>query len=194
MSYDISVDMEKKVKTAITAVIVVALVVFSVYTMYDLNGRSFDFSDSEMRWIVTGSMDADPQPYEIKTIPINSIVMIRHLSQEEVADDLEVGDVIAYRSGGIIITHRIISIDQEHRTLTTQGDANPAPDAPVPYTSVVGKIVGVNHWMGIVVHILRDYTLSVVLATIGVVSGIVAVKSSLQIIREEREEEGKEQR
>ncbi len=179
--------MDKRVKTAISAVFAVAIISFAAYSMYDLNGKSFNFSDSEVRWIVSGSMDADPQPYDIKTIPINSLVMIRHLSQDEVAD-LQVGDVIAFRSGSILITHRIISVDQENRYFITQGDANPSPDAPVSFDRVTGKIVGVSHWMGIVVHILRDYTISVVLGTIGVVSGIVAVKSSLKIMREEKEE------
>ncbi len=180
--------MDKRVKTAISAVFAVAIISFAAYSMYDLNGKSFDFSDSEVRWIVSGSMDADPQPYDIKTIPINSLVMIRHLSSDEIANDLEVGDVIAYRSGSILITHRIISIDHEHKYFITKGDANQHSDGPVPFDRVTGKIVGVSHWMGIVVHILRDYTISVVLGTIGVVSGIVAVKSSLKIMREEKEE------
>jgi signal peptidase I len=179
--------MDKRVKTAISAVFAVAIISFAAYSMYDLNGKSFNFSDSEVRWIVSGSMDADPQPYDIKTIPSNSLVMIRHLSQDEVAD-LQVGDVIAFRSGSILITHRIVSVDQENRYFITQGDANSSPDAPVSFDRVTGKIVGVSHWMGIVVHILRDYTISVVLGTIGVVSGIVAVKSSLKIMREEKEE------
>ena len=181
--------MDRKIKNAATAVIVIAIVAFSAYTMYDLNGDSFDFSGSEMRLIVTGSMDAAPQPYDIKTIPVNSIVMIKHMSQDEVANDLKVGDVVAFRSGGIIITHRIVSIDQEHKTLITKGDANPSQDSPVPFTSVVGKVVGVNHWMGIAVHLLRSYTISIILGTIGIVSGAIAIKSSLQIIREEKEEE-----
>ena len=179
--------MDKRVKTAISAVFAVVIISFAAYSMYDLNGKSFNFSDSEVRWIVSGSMDADPQPYDIKTIPINSLVMIRHLSQDEVAE-LQVGDVIAFRSGSILITHRIISVDQENRYFITQGDANESPDAPVSFDRVTGKIVGVSHWMGIVVHILRDYTISVVLGTIGIVSGIVALKSSLKIMREEKEE------
>jgi len=75
-------SVDKRVKTAITVAVLVPLVVFAAYTMYELNGGSFDFSDSEMRIIITGSMDADPQPYDIPTIPVNSVVIIRHMSYD----------------------------------------------------------------------------------------------------------------
>lgn len=178
--------MQKKVKTAITVSIVTILVAFSVYTVYDLNGKSLDLSDSEARIIITGSMDGDPQPYKIPTIPVNSLVMIKHLSKEQVANDLEVGDVIAFNMGGRLITHRIVSIDDSTKTITTKGDANKGTET-IAYTMVIGEVVGVNHWLGMAVHILRDYTVSVILFTVALVSGSVAVKSSLKIMREERE-------
>ena len=66
--------MDRKLKTGIISVIIIVILAFSAYTMYDLNGKSMDFSDSEMKLIVTGSMDADPQPYDIPKIPVNSLV------------------------------------------------------------------------------------------------------------------------
>lgn len=179
--------MDKKIKYTITAVAVIAVIVFSVYTIYDLNGKSLDMSDREVRIIVTGSMDADDQPYKIPTIPVNSLVMIEHLSYDEVVNDLEIGDVIAFNSGGRLITHRIIAIDYDLKTITTKGDANAGTET-VAFSNVVGEVVGVNHWLGVVVHILRDYTISVILGTVGLVSGIVAVKSSIKIIKEEKEQ------
>ena len=47
--------MDKKVKTGIIAVIVIVIIAFSAYTMYDLNGKSMDFSNSEMRISARGS-------------------------------------------------------------------------------------------------------------------------------------------
>ncbi len=179
--------MDKKIKMTITTVAVVALVVFSVYTVYDLNGKSMDLSNRQVRVIITGSMDADPQPYDIPTIPVNSLVMIENMSYDEVANDLEIGDVIAFNQNGILITHRIIAIDENLKTITTKGDANDGVEY-VAYTQVVGEVVGVNHWLGVIVHILQNYTLSVILGTVGIVSGVVAVKSSLKAIKEEKEQ------
>lgn len=62
------------------------------------------------------------------------------------ADELEVGDVIAYMSGGSAVTHRITAIDSGEdgtRQFTTRGDANNAEDAdPVTETQLVGRYLG----------------------------------------------------
>jgi len=136
--------------------------------------------------IVSGSMDADPQPYDIPTIPINSLVMIKHMSQEQVSEDLNIGDVIAFNAGGKLITHRIIKIN-DNGSFVTKGDANIGSET-VPCASVIGKVVGVNHWMGLAVHYLQHYSISIILATVGLVSGYVAITTSLRNIREEKEE------
>ena len=50
----------------------------------------------EVRYIVSGSMDGDDQPYDIKTIPIYSLVMIKDVDGKDMLDEFEVGDVIAF--------------------------------------------------------------------------------------------------
>ena len=183
--------MDRKLKTGIISVMIIVILAFSAYTMYDLNGKSMDFSDSEMKLIVTGSMDADPQPYDIPTIPVNSLVMIKHMSQDEISKDLKVGDVIAFNAGGKLITHRIIKVN-DNGTFTTKGDANIGTET-VTYANVIGEVVGVNHWLGLTVHYLQQYSISIFLATIGIVAGYVAIKTSLRNIREDREEKKKEE-
>ena len=58
------------------------------------------------------------------------------------AKDLNVGDVIAFKWGKIIVTHRIVEISTDKsgaRSFTTEGDANNTPDeSPVPEDDVVG--------------------------------------------------------
>ena len=183
--------MDKKLKAGIITAVVIVIVALSAYTMYDLNGKSMDFSGSEMKLIVSGSMDAEPQPYDIPTIPIYSLVMIKDMSQDKVANDLEIGDVIAFNANGKIITHRIKEIN-DNGTFTTKGDANIGTET-VSYESVIGEVVGVNHWLGLTVHYLQHYSISILLATIGVVAGYVAIKTSLRNIREDREEKKKEE-
>ncbi len=185
--------MEKKMKTIISVVIIAAVAVLSVYTVYNLNGNSMDLSDRQVKLIITGSMDDEPRTqYDIETIPVNSLVMIKEMSDDEIANDLEVGDVIAFNSGNIIITHRIVSIDESNERITTQGDANAGVEY-VAYSNVIGEVVGVNHWLGVIVHILQDYTISIILATVAVVSAGVAVKSSMKIMKEEKEAKAAEQ-
>lgn len=60
-------------------------------------------------------------------------------------DELEEGDVIAYMSGGVTVTHRITAIDTSggERLFTTKGDANEAEDAePVAADQIVGVYLG----------------------------------------------------
>lgn|GEM_PF-805273 len=57
------------------------------------------------------------------------------------AEDIKVGDAIAfYRGESTVVTHRVISIDRENGTFTTQGDANNVADAPVSYDRLVGRV------------------------------------------------------
>jgi len=182
--------MDKKTKTIATTVVVVAIVAVAAYTVYDLNGKSFDLSDREVRIILTGSMDGNVTEYEIDSFPAHTLVMIHKMNQTEVANDLKIGDVIAFNYGGKLLTHRIISINESASTITTKGDANSGTET-FAYSSVVGKIVGTNHLLGEVVYLMQHYTISIILATVGIVSAGVAVNSSLKIMREEKEEEAR---
>lgn len=82
--------------------------------------------------IESGSMEPD--------YPVNSVVLVKPSEFEEI----EVGDVVTYvlNESGTLVTHRVISIDTEAQSFTTQGDANEIADAsPVSYENVVGKAI-----------------------------------------------------
>ena len=83
--------------------------------------------------VLSGSMEP--------TIPVGSIVYVKPMEAEQ----LEPGDVCTFRlsDGSTLVTHRVVSIDHENRTLVTQGDANDVPDGDLPFAQVVGK--GVFH-------------------------------------------------
>jgi signal peptidase len=73
--------------------------------------------------------------------PAGSMVVLAPVSPA----DVEVGDVIGYRDDrlGAVVTHRVAAVlDQPSgRYFTTQGDANPRPDArPVAARDVVGEV------------------------------------------------------
>ncbi len=179
--------MDKKIKTVAAVAVVAVIAIVSVYTVYDLNGKSLDLSDREVRIIITGSMDGNVTEYDIDSFPANTLVMIRHMSQTEVANDLKVGDVIAFEYSGKLLTHRIVSIDTDNKTITTKGDANAGTEV-FSYGKVVGIVVGTNHPLGLVVHFLQTYRISVILAAVAIVTAGIAVSSSLKIMKEEKEE------
>src|SRR5690242_1619655 len=62
--------------------------------------------------------------------------------------DILVGEVIAYRQGGMLIIHRLVQIEEDpqsgRRWYICFGDGNREPDPPAPEEVVVGVIVEVR--------------------------------------------------
>ncbi|MCI8409571.1 MAG: signal peptidase I [Lachnospiraceae bacterium] len=84
------------------------------------------------------------QPYNIQTAsmtpkyPVGSMIYVKKAALE----DLEVGDVITYRTsseGGWVVTHRLTQVDKQTGTLVTKGDANNTEDGSISYSAVIGK-------------------------------------------------------
>ena len=80
--------------------------------------------------VLSGSMEPK--------ISVGSMVIV----QEVDPNDLEVGDIITYKiSDTTLVTHRIVSIDQDAQQIVTKGDANDVIDGePVSFSNVVGKL------------------------------------------------------
>lgn len=89
------------------------------------------FFGVEMKAVQTASMEPD--------LPVGSLLIIVPAAYE----DINVGDDITYvRDEQLtLVTHRVISKDDENQKLTTQGTANNTPDNPVSYQNIVGKVM-----------------------------------------------------
>lgn len=75
--------------------------------------------------VLSGSMEP--------TIMTGEVIVIR--SEPE----YEVGDILTYREGSILVTHRIV--DETTTTFTTRGDANNTNDDPIEKTQAIGKTI-----------------------------------------------------
>ncbi len=169
----------KIVVISIVAVLLISTVVF----FYSLNGNSLDFTHSELMVVPTGSMDGEPQPYEIPTIPKGSMVMVHMLSDDQ-KSDLKIGDVVTFYQGGIHKVHRIIDIDEVNGRYLTQGDANASPDPWISFSDVDGKVVGVSVVIGGIVSFIRDAVLKTpMLFIIGLVLLVLMIYTMIEIIR-----------
>lgn len=158
-------------RRAVVASLVVAVaVVSSVLYIWDCNGNSLDFSDTDMMIVISGSMDGEPrEQYEIETIPVESMIFIRDVPSDPAEADsfyasLRVGDVLTFdyrhpvSQEEMVVTHRIvdISVSGGMYTFTLQGDTiadDPTNGSVQVVTSdsgdVIGKVVGVSHWLGV---------------------------------------------
>ncbi|MFT0898404.1 hypothetical protein [Candidatus Methanoprimaticola sp. MG2] len=192
----------------VLAVAVVSVSAFVGY-LWDRNGGSLDFSDTDVMIVISGSMDGEPRTqYEISTIPLGSMVFVRDVPSDPAGKEgfyssLRVGDVLTFdyehpvSHETMVVTHRIIDISESGGTYTytLKGDSiadDPTNGSVQVVTSqsgdVIGKVVGVSHWMGELVVFLSTWTGKACLILIPCAILIVSeVRSILRNARELRE-------
>ena len=68
-------------------------------------------------------------------------------------DEYDVGDIVVYQSDGFLVVHRIIDIQGD--VITTQGDANNAPDEPFNESSIMGSVVFKISYVGYAIDFLK---------------------------------------
>lgn len=147
------------------------------YAWYQ-NGGSLDFSETDYKIVVSGSMAGEPRDqYDISTIPVGSMVFIHKVPSGDDAkafySSLQVGDVLTFDYNhpvsheDMVVTHRIISITESNGvyTYTLKGDSiadDPTNGSVQVVTSasgeVIGKVVGVAPWLGQLVVFLSTWT------------------------------------
>lgn len=75
------------------------------------------------------------------------------------------GQIVSYRSaaaGNVLISHRLINVNNAKGTVTTQGDALPAPDPPFPTGQIAGTVTAVLPGFGRLLNTMRrPYALAV---------------------------------
>ena len=89
--------------------------------------------------VLTGSMEP--------TIMADELVIV------QAQENYEIGDVVVFQTGKILVVHRIIAMDEE--TVTTQGDANNVADAPVDLAHIKGRVIRHIPNVGTAVRILK---------------------------------------
>lgn len=127
----------KKNKRKILIVILVLLV-----------GLSFGARFSGLRPFVvaTNSMS--------QTYPSGTLIYTKDVAFES----LQVGDVITYvASGDRTVTHRIVSINTQTKTVMTKGDSNEFADAaPVYAENIVGKVIFGIPKLGVASDVIKN--------------------------------------
>lgn len=98
----------------------------------------------EMKAVMTSSMEPE--------LPVGSLLVISPTEY----NDIQIGDDITFvRDANLtLVTHRVISKDDETQKITTQGIANNVSDAPTSYENVVGKVVWSIPYIGYLVIFL----------------------------------------
>ena len=165
------------------AVVIIALagVILTIFSKKDADGAVTVFG-KQMRYVLTASMEKceetydEIKDYDIKDIPMNSMVFIETVPEDETAakawyDALEIGDVLTFRFVYVrqeTITHRLVGKEPNADggyTLYLQGDnRSDGSDTTIQkintadedsYNYVIGKVVGTNYLFGLFVATLK---------------------------------------
>lgn len=203
-----ALDLKLSRRSMLTISIVAVIAACSLGYVFHINGNSMDFSDTEAKIVVSGSMDGQPRDYPIKTIPAGSMVIIHRVPADSQSfySSLKVGDVLTFdyvhpvSKESMVVTHRIIDISESAGvyTYTLKGDSiadDPTNGSVQTVTSasgdVIGKVVGVSHWLGVLAVFMSTWTGKLCLVLIPCIILIVSeVRNIVRILRNGGEEDG----
>lgn len=125
--------------------------------------------------IISGSMEP--------TIHVNDVVLIKEVTQNEINN----GDIISFNSGGDIITHRIINIENAESGMllyTTKGDANNVEDEEkIIFEDIEGKYVGKIPKIGKIIIALKNKVVLAFVLSLLVCIYIIEQKASIKKIK-----------
>ena len=165
------------------AILVILLVALSAYALYYLNGDSFDLKNREFIIVVTGSMDGEDTGYEIGSIPVHSLIVVERVRHDRISS-LEIGDVVAYRNGSMLIVHRLVSIDNDNETMVLKGDVNTSTET-VSFSDVVGKVVDVHPAIGKAMTLLRTKAVFILVELACLALVLSSIREIIKIVRED---------
>lgn len=122
---------------------------FVVYQRFTNNAPLFGY---RVFTVASGSM--------VPIYEVNDVIYVREID----LDDLKVGDDVAYKGNrggfeGLVITHRIIKIEEDsmgNKRFFTQGVANENVDPSIDGGQILGKVYGKVFFINTLNHVVKD--------------------------------------
>lgn len=124
-------------------------------------------------------------------IPALEVYDVLIVQGHEPFEDVEIGDIIVFNrpsDHNRVIVHRVVSIiNDDPKTIRTQGDANPGSipgtDYPITEEEYIGKVIQTLPQVGYITQVLKPPVNYVIIA---IVIGIMIIK---QITKKKKEKE-----
>ncbi len=169
-------------KSSISKGVIKDIVIVGVGVLVIWLGLTLAFGTQNPFYVVaSGSMIPELEVYDV-------LIVQGH----EPFEDIEIGNIIVFNrpsDHNRVIVHRVVSIiDDDPKTLRTQGDANPASipgtDFPITDEEYIGKVVYTLPQVGYVTQLLKppiNYVIIVVVIGIMVVKQITKKKKEKKI-------------
>ena len=170
-----------KILSVIVCVIILFVIIFNVTLMikaYSNPNELPSFLGIKSFVIVSESMEP--------TINKNDVIFIKEVPKE----DLKIGDVISFKVGNYINTHRILRIEEKNGEIVyiTKGDNNNSEDRGyVKFQEIEGKYLFKIPWFGNITNILKSKIMLIILLVILVVIAYHEVKTSKRRLKRKEE-------
>jgi signal peptidase len=153
-------------KGVIKDIIIVAIAILVIW----IGLQAFFGTQNPFYVVASGSM-----------IPVLEVYDVLVIQGHEPFEDVEIGDIIVFdrpSDHNRVIVHRVVSIiDDEPKTIRTQGDANPksipGTDFPITEEEYIGKVEHVLPQVGYITQLLKPPVNYIIIA---VVIGIMILK------------------
>jgi len=153
---------EIKIKKCISIIMYLLLIPIMIYNLSLIYGSIVNPNETPSFFgiktyvIISGSMEPN--------LNIGDIVIARSIENQE--EEIKVGDIISYRKGHSVITHRIVDIKKDENgilRITAKGDNNNVKDSEdILINNIEGKVIGVISKLGKITMLLQDKTILIV--------------------------------
>lgn len=144
--------------TIIAYILVIPMLIYNISLMIQAvvnPAKTPSFFGIKTYTIISGSMEPE--------IKIGDIVIVKESKQE----DLQKGDIISFRQGQSVVTHRIIETEKTENGVlyTTKGDNNNVEDkTKISIDLIEGKVIGHILYLGKISRLLQGKISVIIIA------------------------------
>ncbi len=146
-------------------ILMIIVIIIGAYYMYQIKiqkkeyANIFGYSFFE---VATGSMSP--------TIEVGDVVITK------ITKDVKKNDVIVYKDGESIITHRLI--EKNEKEIITRGDANNSEDKPIEENMIIGQVIKIIPQLGTWQKILSSPEILVLIIMLIIILSIIYAYTS----------------
>ena len=146
--------------TIVTIIIIIGF--FYIYQIKILKNDYANLFGYTFFEVATGSMSP--------TLSIGDVIIV------EITKNIEENDIIVYKDGESIITHRLIKKNEDN--LIAKGDANNSEDKPIQEEMILGKVIKNINKLGIWRKILiSKEVVGLIMLLIGLITAMLMCSS-----------------
>lgn len=151
-------EIVKRAISIIAYILLIPLLIYNISLMAQAianPNKTPSFLGIKTYTIVSGSMEPE--------IQIGDIVIVKEVEE----DKLQEGDIISFRQGQSVVTHRIIGIieNENEKTYKTKGDNNNIEDRQeIGFALIEGKLIGKIPFLGKIAQMLQGKITVIVIA------------------------------